>query len=177
MSELFPVFLKLQGRRVLVAGAGAVAAGRVRQLVRARARVTVISPGVNGQLARLAGARRVKLVRRKLRRSDLDSDWFAVFRATDDPAVQKMVAQAARRRRMLLNVADQPQWCNFYMPALVRRGDLTIAIGTGGGGESWTIHLGMGDGNYSNIQVKDASGIREGDVVQVDANGNITRIR
>ncbi|HUW53323.1 MAG TPA: glycine zipper 2TM domain-containing protein [Rhodanobacter sp.] len=51
------------------------------------------------------------------------------------------------------------------------------AIGTGGGGESWTVRVKMGDGNYSNIQVKDASGIREGDVVQVDANGNITRIR
>ncbi|MDE2154603.1 MAG: glycine zipper 2TM domain-containing protein [Xanthomonadaceae bacterium] len=51
------------------------------------------------------------------------------------------------------------------------------AIGTGGGGESWTIRLRMGDGSYSNIQVKDASDIREGDVVQVDANGNITRIQ
>jgi outer membrane lipoprotein SlyB len=51
------------------------------------------------------------------------------------------------------------------------------AIGTGGGSESWTVRLKMGNGTYSNIQVPDASSIREGDLVQIDANGNITRIR
>ena len=51
------------------------------------------------------------------------------------------------------------------------------AIGNGGGNDSWTVRLKMGNGNYSNVQVQDASGIREGDVVQVDANGNITRVQ
>jgi precorrin-2 dehydrogenase len=132
MNELFPIFLKLQGRRALVVGAGAVAAGRVRQLVKARARVTVIAPRSNGSLARLGKAGRIELKRRKLRRSDLDADWFIILSATDDAAAQRMVAREAARRRLLCNVADHQRRSNFYMPALVRRGDLTLAIGTAG---------------------------------------------
>jgi precorrin-2 dehydrogenase len=131
-NELFPIFLKLRGRRVLVVGGGAVAAGRVRQLVKAQARVTVISPRVNRHLARLAKAGRIELRRRKLLRSDLGAGWFVVLSATGDSAVPEMLAREARRRRLLSNVADHQQHSNFYMPALVRRGDLTIAIGTAG---------------------------------------------
>lgn len=132
MNELFPIFLKLQGRRALVVGAGAVAAGRVRQLVKARARVTVIAPHANGNLAQLSKAGRIELKRRKLLRSDLDADWFIILSATDDDAVQRMVAREAARRGLLCNVADHQRRSNFYMPALVRRGDLTLAISTGG---------------------------------------------
>jgi precorrin-2 dehydrogenase len=132
MNGLFPIFLKLQARCVLVVGGGAVASGRVRQLVKTEARVTVIAPRVNGELSRLVKAGRIELRRRKLRRSDLGADWFLILGATNDPAAHEMLAQHARRRRILLNVADDPLRSNFFMPALVRRGALTIAIGTGG---------------------------------------------
>lgn len=132
MNDLFPIFLKLQDRRVLVVGGGSVAGGRVRQLMKTDARVTVIAPRVNGNLSRLARAGRIKLRRRKLRRADLDADWFVILGATNDPAAQQMLAQHARKRRILLNVADDMLRSNFFMPALVRRGALTVAIGTGG---------------------------------------------
>jgi precorrin-2 dehydrogenase/sirohydrochlorin ferrochelatase len=132
MNDLFPIFLKLHDRRVLVVGGGSVAAGRIRQLVKTEARVTVIAPRVNGDLSRLAKAGRIELRRRKLRRADLDADWFVILGATNDSTAQEMLVQHSRRRRMLCNVADDRLRSNFFVPALVRRGSLTLAIGTGG---------------------------------------------
>jgi precorrin-2 dehydrogenase/sirohydrochlorin ferrochelatase len=132
MTELFPLFLKLDGRRALVVGGGNIAALRVQQLVRAGAMVTVISPEAGAEMEALARAGSIVLVRRGFERTDLSQRCFVVIAATNDPAVQQAVSEEAERLGILCNVVDNPGCSNFYTPAVVERGDLKIAISTSG---------------------------------------------
>ena len=125
-APLVPLFVKLAGRRVLVVGGGAMAAVRVRQLVEAEARVAVVAPEVRDDVAALAA----EVHRRPFRDGDLDGAWFVVAAAT--PAVNREVASAAEARRVLLNAVDDPDSATAYTAAVVRRGDATVAISTGG---------------------------------------------
>jgi precorrin-2 dehydrogenase/sirohydrochlorin ferrochelatase len=126
------MMVDLAGRRAVVVGGGAVAERKVRRLLECRADVTVVSPTATAPLRRLAAAGRLDLVRREVRTSDLRGA-FLVLAATDRAEVNRRVAQAATRRGALVNVADDPAACTFQAPAVARRGDLTIAISTGGG--------------------------------------------
>ncbi len=132
MSQLFPLFLKLSGRRALVVGGGAIATQRAGQLLRARALVTVIAPEVGAEIEAWAREGTLELVRRPFQPGDVSEAFFVVIAATSDPAVQVAVAEEAERHGALLNVVDNPALSNFYTPAVVERGDLAIAIGTGG---------------------------------------------
>jgi|SRR5579875_1275959 len=132
MSDLFPVFLKLNKRRVLIVGGGKMAARRVQQLVRAGAVVTVVAPKICTEIEELAKAGSVNLIRRAFERADLSSRYFIVIAATNKPTVQKGVFQEAKRCRILCNIVDNPRYCNFYTPAVVKRGDLKIAVNTSG---------------------------------------------
>jgi precorrin-2 dehydrogenase len=132
MAELFPIFLKLKGRNALVVGGGKMAAWRVKQLISAGARVTVISPKAGTEIESLAKAESIALVRRGFRRTDLSRRCFIVIAATNHPKVQQAVFEEAERRGVLCNVVDKPARCSFYMPAIVHRGDLKIAISTSG---------------------------------------------
>lgn len=132
MPELFPIFLKLNGRRALIVGGGKIAVLRAKQLVRTKASVTVISPKVSTEMEELAKAHLIDLVRRRFERTDLSKRYFIVIGATNDPAVQKAVFEEAERWGILCNVVDSPGRCNFFTPAVVERGDLKIAISTSG---------------------------------------------
>jgi precorrin-2 dehydrogenase len=132
MAELFPIFLKLSGRNALVVGGGKMAALRVRQLISAGAKVTVISPNFGADFESLVKAKSIALVRRGFKRTDLNRRYFIVIAATNDSKVQKAVFEEAERRGILCNVVDKPARCSFYMPAIVDRGDLKIAISTSG---------------------------------------------
>jgi uroporphyrin-III C-methyltransferase/precorrin-2 dehydrogenase/sirohydrochlorin ferrochelatase len=110
----------------VVVGGGAMAALRVRQLVEAGARVTVVAPEVREEVARLAA----EVQRRPFRGGDLDGAWFAV--AAAPPEVNREVARAADARRVLLNAVDDPAHATAYTAGVVRRGDATVAISTGG---------------------------------------------
>jgi precorrin-2 dehydrogenase len=132
MTKLFPIFLKLGGRRALVVGGGKMAALRVKQLIRAGASVTVIVPKAGPEIEGLAKTDSMVLVRRGFERSDLSRRYFIVIAATDDSKVQRAVSEEAERRGILCNVVDKPEFCNFYMPAIVERGELKIAISTSG---------------------------------------------
>jgi len=127
----YPVFLDLSGRKVVVVGGGRVAEQKVRSLLASRAEITVISPALTGGLKTVIRKRRVRLRRRPYRSGDLRGS-FLVFAATNDPALQKKVASDAARSRSLVNVADRPQLCTFISPSILVRGDLTVAISTGG---------------------------------------------
>ena len=129
---LFPIFLKLSGRRTLVVGGGKMAALRVKQLIEAGASVSVITPKADEEIERLGKAKLIVLVRRRFERCDLTRRYFVVIAATDDSEVQQAVAEEAERRGILCNVVDKPGSCNFYMPAIVERGELKIAISTSG---------------------------------------------
>jgi precorrin-2 dehydrogenase/sirohydrochlorin ferrochelatase len=132
MPTYYPMMVDLAGRRCLVVGGGRVAERKIARLLDCGADVEVVSPATTLKIAELAATGNLRLRRRTVRTADL-SDAFLVFAATDDPEVNRTVADAVRRAGGLVNVADPPDACTFQVPAVVRRGDLSIAISTGGG--------------------------------------------
>jgi siroheme synthase-like protein len=132
VNELYPIFVILRNRRVLVVGGGGIATVRVKQLLAAGAAVTVIASEASGEIERLASEGSLQLTKRGFERSDVNRSFFVVIGATDNTAVQQAVAEEAERHGLLYNVVDRPEHCNFYTPAVVERGDLKIAICTQG---------------------------------------------
>ncbi|HYM14660.1 MAG TPA: bifunctional precorrin-2 dehydrogenase/sirohydrochlorin ferrochelatase [Dehalococcoidia bacterium] len=129
---LYPVFIEAKGRRVLVIGGGNVGAEKVRGLLNGEADVTVVSPDLLPELAEHRDAGRIRHVARAYQESDLDDGWEWVMVATDDGAVNAEVAAAAKRRRLWVNAADDPEHCDFILPAVVRKGKITLAASTSG---------------------------------------------
>ena len=122
----------LEDRRCIVVGGGEVAQRKVESLLEAGAeRVVVISPGLTHKLGALLQAKRIEHRPRGYQPGDLEGA-FVVIAATDDPTVNRNVWQEAQERCLLINVVDDPDRCNFFVPSVVRRGDLTISICTGG---------------------------------------------
>ena len=128
---LFPLFVELDGRPCVVIGGGAVAERKVDALLGVRAAVTVVSPTLTAGLARLAGRDCIAHVAREYAPGDLAGAALA-FAATDDGAVNGAVAGEGRRRGVWVNAADDPAHCDAILPAVVRRGPITVAISTGG---------------------------------------------
>jgi precorrin-2 dehydrogenase/sirohydrochlorin ferrochelatase len=127
----YPVTLDLERRHCLVVGGGVIAERKVTGLLEAAARVTVVSPTLSPGLLALAGDGRFRWQPREFVAGDTEG-FFLVMIATDDAAVNRAVAAEARRRGGLVNCADDPAWCDFILPALLRRGPLTVAVSTGG---------------------------------------------
>lgn len=136
----YPVYLNLQGRRSIVIGGGAVAEGKVQTLLAAGAQVTVISPHLNDPLQQWADQGRISHIARTYRPGDLDGS-FLVIGATDNPTVNEHIWQEAHERGILINVVDAPARCTFTLPAIVSRGDLTVAIATGGKAPALAVRL------------------------------------
>lgn len=109
-----------------------MAALRVRQLLAAGAKVTVVAPEVDASLRVLAGTGLIELHQRSFEHSDITRDCFLVIGATDDPVIQSELAGEAERAGLLYNVVDAVEHCNFFTPSVVERGDLKIAISTNG---------------------------------------------
>lgn len=125
---VFPVFLKLEGRRVLVVGAGPVAAGKLRSLIDAGARVTVVAPDVVEDIAALSSE--IAIVRRPFETGDLDGVWYVV--AAAPPEVNRAVARAAEPRGLFVNAVDDMENASAYLGAIVRRAGVTVALSTDG---------------------------------------------
>jgi precorrin-2 dehydrogenase/sirohydrochlorin ferrochelatase len=129
--SLFPIFLKLTGRHCIVIGAGHLAESKIASLLAADARIRVIAPEANVIISELAASGEITLDRRRYQSGDL-ADAFLVVAATDDPAVNRAVFAEATATGVLCNAVDDPPFCDFYFPSVVRRGDLQIAISTAG---------------------------------------------
>ena len=127
----YPVCLDLQGQPCVVVGGGKVAERKVKGLLACNAQVKVISPDLTEFLSQLYTEGQLEWLNRPYKKGDL-SQTFLVIAATDDEQAQQMIQEEATQLNKLLNVADVPQRCNFILPATVRRGDLTIAVATGG---------------------------------------------
>lgn len=125
-QHLYPAFLKLRGRRVVVVGAGPVAASKLPGLLAAGAEVTVVAP----EWVAEAAAADVTRIERGFRASDLDGAWLAVAAAT--PAVNRAVARAAEARRVFVNAVDDPPNASLYLGGVVRRAGTTFAVSTDG---------------------------------------------
>jgi uroporphyrin-III C-methyltransferase/precorrin-2 dehydrogenase/sirohydrochlorin ferrochelatase len=129
---MYPLMLDLRGRPCLLVGAGRIAHRKLLQLLSEGASVTVVAPTAIDPVARLAAESAIRLHARRFVETDVEGCRL-VLAATGDRAVDAQVAGAARARGIFVNVADVPELCDFHLPASVRRGDLHLAIGSGGG--------------------------------------------
>ena len=130
-DTLFPLFLDLRNKPVLVVGAGSVATSKLQPLLAAGAAVTVVAPVATPEITALAAAGHLHWQRRRFRALDLKGVWLAVA-ATADCAVNAQVARAATSRRVFVNAVDDPKNASAYAGAIVRRGPVTAAISSGG---------------------------------------------
>ena len=131
MSSLFPMFVKLEGKRCLVVGAGKVGEPKIGGLIDTGACVHVIALEATEAVQEWAKAGKITLELRAFAAGDLDGTFLAVV-ATASRALNGSIYREAQRRGVLCNVVDDPAYCDFYYPAVVRRGDLQIAISTNG---------------------------------------------
>ena len=130
--KIYPICLVgLEQRRAVVIGGGSVAARKAEALLEAGANVQAISPDFCQAFLALSSYPNLQWVQRPYQEGDLDSA-FLVIAATDEAAVNQAVYQAARRAGCLVNVVDDPQHCDFILPAVVEHGPLKVAISTGG---------------------------------------------
>lgn len=128
----FPIYLDMKGRRCLVIGGGAVAERKIAALLEAGAEITVMSPDMTDIIAGLSKRSAIHFEARPYRHGDLDGFELA-FVATDDPEVNADVYREGRGRGVWVNSADDPARCDFILPSVLRRGELTVAVSTGGG--------------------------------------------
>ena len=127
----FPVYLDIRDRTCLVVGGGAVGTRKAQTLLRAGARVTVVSPDVSDKLQALADDHQIRWHRRPYTADDL-AGIFLAFGTTDDRDLNRRISEDAGRRGILCNIADQPDRGQFVLPSVVARGDLLISISTSG---------------------------------------------
>src|SRR5512147_1900031 len=120
-EPVFPVFLKLEGRRVLLVGGGRVAAGKLRALVEAGAYVTVVAPSILDEIVEAP----VSIEKRPFVPSDLEDVWYVVAAPRE---VNAEVAREAHARRVFVNAVDDVENASAYAGAIVRRAGVTIAI-------------------------------------------------
>jgi precorrin-2 dehydrogenase / sirohydrochlorin ferrochelatase len=130
----YPVMMNLEGKRVLVVGGGKVAARKVGSLLESGALVTVVSPTVDRELEHLARESRIEWISACFEDSVLDrySEVLLLFGATNSRETNLRIYRAAGERKIPCNIADVPDLCTFIVPAVFTRGDLMIAVSTGG---------------------------------------------
>jgi precorrin-2 dehydrogenase/sirohydrochlorin ferrochelatase len=127
----YPIFVNLSGKRCLIVGGSDVAARKAESLLEAGAMITIVSPKIVKEVQTLVSAGRLRYHRRPYREGDLKGHDL-VIAATGIPDVDAAVAAEARQIGILFNAVDNPAICDFITPAIIRRGDLTIAISTQG---------------------------------------------
>jgi precorrin-2 dehydrogenase/sirohydrochlorin ferrochelatase len=125
------MFVKLEGRRVLVVGASSIGEAKIESLLATAAIVHVVSPKATARVREWARQGRIEWEARAYRASDF-AGMFLVIAATGSPALHDEIYAEAKSRGVLCNAVDEPERCDFYFPAVVRRGELQIAISTGG---------------------------------------------
>ncbi len=127
----YPIFVDMRDRRCLVIGGGREAQRKVEGLLAAEGKVTVISPTLSAALQRLLADGQIEHIQREYQEGD-PAGYEVCMVATDDGAVNASVAADGRRLRVWVNAADDPANCDFILPAVVRRGAITVASSTGG---------------------------------------------
>jgi uroporphyrin-III C-methyltransferase len=170
-GAVYPVGLRLLGRRVVVVGGGQVAHRRVAGLLEARAEVTLVSPSVTPALEALVAPGSVTWLARRYEPGDLAGAWYAVA-ATDDPAVNAAVAEEAERERIFCARADDRAASSVWTPAVGRQGDLVVGIHGGGDpqravGVRDAVVAALNDGSIRDHAARPSNAVRRGSVVLV----------
>ena len=140
MSEYYPVYLRLRDQPCVVIGGGKIAEDKVGGLLSAGARVTVISPDLTPQLLELVEQNEITHITRHYQTGDL-AGAFMVISATEQTDIVPLLWQEASAQRQLINAVDDTPHCNFIAPAILRNGDLTIAISTAGKAPALAVRL------------------------------------
>ncbi len=136
----YPIYLDIKDRNCLVVGGGSVGTRKVERLLECGAKVTVVGPDADEKLKKLSDGGIIQLKERAFQSADLD-DMFLVIGATDHEVLNFKIHTEARLRGLLCNIADRPEACDFILPAIVNRGDLTIAISTSGKSPAFAKNL------------------------------------
>lgn len=129
--DYLPISLDIKTQHCLVVGGGEIAGRKVDVLLRAGAQVKVVSPTLTQALVELNAAGKIQHHSAEFQESDL-TGMLLVIAATDNAAINQQVSDLARERAMLVNVADQPELCNFILPSIIDRSPVMIAVSTGG---------------------------------------------
>ncbi len=128
---LFPAFINLEDKKVLVIGGGEVAKRKVKNLLKFTRNITVVADRVDKELLKIIKEENLKLKKRKFRMNDL-KDMDLVIVAVDNIKLQERVFKECKRRKILCNSVDSPDFCTFIFPSLIVRGDVVIGISTSG---------------------------------------------
>lgn len=132
-NNLYPVFLKLNVLRVLIIGGGKIAEEKLQFLLKSspNAQLRLIAPKVNSSIYQLSEQFNISIAEKPFEDQDIE-DADLIIAATDLPEVNYQVYQAAKIYRKVINVADTPGLCDFYMGSIVTKGDIKIGISTNG---------------------------------------------
>lgn len=136
----YPIFLELAGRRAVIIGGGAVAVRKAQPLLAAGARLVIVAEHVDDMLTALCARSEAELVKSKYSKNYLAGAVLAIA-ATNNRQLNKQIYKDCQELEILCNVVDQPELCDFFVPAVVKRGDLQIAIGTEGYCPAYAGHL------------------------------------
>ena len=136
----YPIFLELAGRRVVVIGAGAVAVRKAQSLLAAGARVVVVAENIDDMLTIQYQGTSAELIKSKYSKDYL-AGAVLVIAATNKAELNRQIYKDCQQLEILCNVVDQPQLCDFFIPAVVKRGDLQIAVGTEGNCPAYAGHI------------------------------------
>ena len=136
----YPIYLELAGRRIVVVGAGAVAARKAETLSTAGARVIVIAKDASQAFEKTCSKLNIKLVISSYSKDYLAEAVLAIA-ATNDLNLNRRIYKDCQELEVLCNVVDQPELCDFFVPAVVKRGPLQIAVGTDGNCPAYAGHL------------------------------------
>jgi precorrin-2 dehydrogenase / sirohydrochlorin ferrochelatase len=136
----YPIFLELSNRRVVIVGGGVVATRKAEAVLKAGARLVIIAEHIDETLQNLCKGTSAELIESKYSKQYLAGATMAIA-ATDNEELNKRIYKDCQELEILCNVVDSPALCDFYVPAVVQRGDLQIAIGTGGKSPAFAGHI------------------------------------
>ena len=136
----YPIFLELSGRRVVVVGGGAVAVRKAQMLLAAGARLVIVAEQIEDKLTSLWKGTNPELIKSKYSKNYI-AEAVLVIAATNNSKLNNRIYKDCQELEILCNVVDAPEHCDFFVPAVVKRGDLQIAIGTEGHCPAYAGHL------------------------------------
>ena len=136
----YPIYLELSGRRVVIIGAGPVAVRKAQTLLEAGARLIIIAEQINDMPASLCSGSDAELIKSRYSKEYL-AGAVLVIAATNKPKLNEQIYKDCQKLEILCNVVDEPQLCDFFVPAVTKRGGLQIAVGTDGHCPAYAGHI------------------------------------
>ncbi|MFA5781471.1 MAG: bifunctional precorrin-2 dehydrogenase/sirohydrochlorin ferrochelatase [Bacteroidales bacterium] len=174
---LYPVNLILKDVPCLVVGGGAIAERKAESLINAGAKITLISPVVTKKLEKIINAKIIVQCKRKYRKGDLKG-FFLIIAATDESLINEKIYKEAQELGILINCVDIPEKCNFYIPSVIQRGDLQLAISSSGKVPYFTKKLReFLEGKFDNEFEKDLENLHQLRKKIIEESGNDTALK